>query len=504
MIPNVAYRSIINLYYHRQAQNYTGRVILNMLRSLVLLTVVARSLWGDFATIREFLRRGQFEQALEAAERDLKVRPKDFQIWTLKGVALQSMGRRPESISALRRAVALQPKFLPALQALAQVEYESGDPAAVQTLEQVVARNADPSAHAMLGVLAFEAKDCKRSVDHFSKAGAAATENPVARWQFASCLFEQGRAAEAEIHFSDMLSVREHPGIRYNLALTRFATKRFADAIAVLEPLAREAFPDADALSLLAAAYESSGQTPRAVETLRRAIELHPKDERLYADLAGICLDHHSLAVGVEVLEVGAKNNPGSARIQTILGVLLDRSGAVEKAAAAYERAIPLAPEAGFGAVAQAMTMLQMGAAGEAVKLLRQQRTRGGGAKVDIALAQALMQQELTDASAREAEALLSPPSLRSDAKAQALLAKLYLRRNDVPRATKAFEAALAVDANDRTAAYQLMTIYKRQGQSADVERMRRLMTHVLDTEKKAEAQAGRYRVIPSPDRNSQ
>lgn len=56
--------------------------------------------------------------------------------------------------------------------------------------------------------------------------------------------------------------------------------------------------------------------------------------------------------------------------------------------------------------MAQAMTMLQMGAAAEATKLLGAQRRRGGGVKVDVALAQALLQGDLTDASALEAEAL--------------------------------------------------------------------------------------------------
>ncbi len=202
-------------------------------------------------------------------------------------------------------------------------------------------------------------------------------------------------------------------------------------------------------------------------------------------------------------MEVGAKNNPESARIQTILGVLHDRSGHAENAAAAYSRAIALAPDAGFGAVAQGMTLLRMGAAEEAVKLLRAQRLRGGGAKVDAALAQALLQQPLTEASAREAETLLSGPELQSNAGAQSMLAKLYLRRNDVLRATKALEAALTLDPDDRSASYQLMTIYQRQGRTQDVERMKSQITRLLDIEKKAEAEAGRYRVVKAPDRES-
>ncbi len=470
---------------------------------LALVIALPAGLRSEITAIRDLIQRGQFSDAVGKADLDLKLNPKDFQIWTLKGIALRSMDRRVESLSALRRAIQLGPNFLPALQSLAQVEYESGDPGARMTLQRIVALVPDPSAHAMLGVLAFEARDCVRSIDHFERAGAAAAANPVARWQFASCLFEEGRYAEAEKHFEALLATREDRGLRYNLGLTRLRAKRFPEAIATLEPLGVVESPDADALSLLASAYEANAQTPQAVEVLRRAIELHPRDERLYADLAGICLEHHSLPIGIEVMEVGAKNNPRSARIQTLLGIMHDRSGGTEKAAAAYARATLLAPEAGFGAVAQAMTMLQMGAAEEATRLLRAQRRRGGGGKVDVALAQALLQRDLTDASALEAEVLLSAPSLRSDSRAQAMLGKLYLRRNEVSRAAKALEAALALDPNDRAAAYQLMTIYQRQGRSTEMEQMRLLVKRLLDSEKIAEAETGRYRVVKAPDRVS-
>ena len=122
---------------------------------------------------------------------------------------------------------------------------------------------------------------------------------------------------------------------------------------------------------------------------------------------------------------------------------------------------------------------------------------------VDVALAQALLQQLPADASAHEAEALLGGTALRSDPRAQSMLAKIYLRRNQVPLATKTFEAVLALDPNDRTAAYQLMTIYQRQGRTQDVARMRLQVTRLLDSEKQAEAEAGRYRVVKAPDRNS-
>lgn len=53
---------------------------------------------------------------------------RDFQLWTLKGISLQGVGQPKESLAAFRRALAVNPKFLPALQGTAQLEYQLQDP----------------------------------------------------------------------------------------------------------------------------------------------------------------------------------------------------------------------------------------------------------------------------------------------------------------------------------------------------------------------------------------
>lgn len=452
-----------------------------------------------FEDIRELIRRGQFPEALVASEQLLKVQPEDFRVWTLKGIALQSLQRRPESLKALRRALAVKPDFLPALQASAQIEYETGDPAARRTLERVVALRPDPSAHAMLGVLAFERKDCSKTVEHFQKATAAISTQALARWQFATCLFQLEQYSEAEQQFVALLGEKENEQIRYNLGLARFAGRHYAEAIAALEPLGSRAAPDVDAVSLLAAAYEANKQTPEAVATLRRAIELYPREERLYIDLAGLCLEHHSIPVAVEIMETGVRNHPKSARIQTVMGLVYVRAGNTEKASEHYRRADELAPQSGFGPVARSMMMLQMGAADEAVKVLREQRSRGSNAKVDVALAQALLQKGVESSGLAEVERLLSGVSAEDDARVPTLKAKLYLLRDRPQQAAEALEAALRLDPNDRTAVYQLMIVYRRLGRIEQMKQLQARVKELLASEKQAESETGRYRLVSAP-----
>jgi tetratricopeptide (TPR) repeat protein len=452
-----------------------------------------------FEDIRELIRRGQFPEALAASEQFLKVHPQDFRVWTLKGIVLQSLARRPESLNALRRALAIQPSFLPALQASAQIEYETGDPAARQSLERLIALRPDPAAHAMLGVLAFEQKDCVQSVNHFQNATAAISAQPLARWQFATCLFQLGQYSEAERQFATMLEEKENDRIRYNLGLARFAGHRYPEAIAALEPLGRSEKSDADAVSLLAAAYEANKQTQEAVATLRRAINLRPTEERLYIDLAGLCLEHESVPLAVEIMETGIRNHPQSARMQTVMGLVYGRAGNNEKASEHYAKAEELAPRDGFGPVARSMMMLQMGAVDDAVKLLRAQRTRATNPKVDLALAQALLQKGAGNSELVEVERLLSGVSAEDDPRVYTLRAKVYLLRDQPQRAAQALEASVKRNPDDRTAVYQLMTVYRRLGRSAEARELQGRVKELLDSEQREESESGRFRLVSAP-----
>jgi tetratricopeptide (TPR) repeat protein len=437
---------------------------------------------------------------LAVSDVELKNAPTDYRIWTLKGIALQSLARPAEALQAFHEALNLRPDFLPALQAAAQIEYQSNHPNARRTLERVVALRNEPTAHAMLGVLAFERKDCGSSAAHFEKAGGAATGNPIARRQFATCLFELSRYQEAAAQYRALLAEREDDQLRYNLGLALFNARQQNEAIAILEPLLSRTAPDADALSLLASTYEAARRTPDAVRTLKRAIEMHPRNERLYADLATLCLDHSSIATGIEVMTVGVSNIPASASMHTMLGVLYARAGDHDKAAGYYARAVELAPAAGFGAVAQAMTMLQLGAAEEAVKLLRGQRARGANAQVDLALAQALLQAGSEDRHAPEIERLLSGAASAGQPRAHTLLAKMYLRRGDTAGAARSLEAALALDPDDRTAVYQLLTIRRREGKSEEAARLQGRVRQLLEAEKAEEAAAARFQLVQAPE----
>lgn len=457
-----------------------------------------------FEEIRDLIRRGDFAAALSACQAVLKKQPDHFQVWSLQGIALQGIGRNRDSLDSFRQALDIHPSFLPALQGAAQLEYQLQDPKARQTLEKLLRFRPEPTVHAMLGALAFEAKQCRTSLDQYASAGDAAN-HPLIKWQRGVCYFQLEQWDAAADQFRQLLTLKDDTRLRFNLGLAEFQAKRFPESITALLPLRTQA--DADGLSLLASAYEANKQTPEALEVLREAIARFPLEERLYADLATICLDHQALALGVEILEAGARNLPQSARLQALLGVLLVRSEQREKAELSFRQAEKLAPEAGYGRIGLAVTLMESGAVDEAIVLLREQ---AGGSVPDprlhLTLAQALLQKDSSPAEWKEAHALLTGILVRqpNHARAHSLLGKLFLRRGELVRAAQSLETSIQLDPSDRNTVYQLLTVYRKQGRLKDATALQARVQQLLDEERAADVESARYRLVRAPDTRSE
>lgn len=470
--------------------------------ALVLMFAIAPEISADFEQIRSLIRRGEFVAALQACDKDLRVNPRDFRILTLKGIALQGLGRNLESLEAFRQALKIQPKFLPALQGAAQLEYILHDPHCRQTLEAILKIQPEmPTAHAMLGVLSFEERDCKSTLEHFRKAGQI-SEMPPIKWRRAFCYYETESWAEAERDFVDLLNLKEDERVRYNLGLVRLKEGKSAEAITTLRPLLQKESPDPEVMSLLAASYEANKQTPEAFQILRRAIELYPYDEQLYVDLGILCLEHSSFLAGIEVLRIGVQNIPQSARIQIMLGIMQASAGFFAEAEKAFKKADQLSPNEAIGKVGLAIMMLHAGAADQVISLLREQIKRASIPLVELLLVEALLQkEEVTSNDLQEAKSLLlsSIKQQPTNAKAYTLLGKIYLREGNINDAVRALEKADRLDPSDRASIYQLMTLYNRLGRKQEAMDLMNRLRVIQESERIKESTSERYRLVLTP-----
>jgi tetratricopeptide (TPR) repeat protein len=258
-------------------------------------------------SVSSALRAKNYQQALELAQKARREWPKDVRIVVLEGMALKGLGRESEALTRFESALQISPDYVPALEAASEIEYKTGSAAATTRLERLLTlRPNEETAHAMLAVLAWKRGDCATAVKHFGESKSAIAVQPDAQYGFGACLMRLKRTQEALAVFDRLVAA--HPDdrrTRYALAVLLLDARRTREAIDALDPLVDAKDPDPTALELSSAAYESLGDTPKAVALLREAIVRDPGNVKLYLDFASLSFAHQSFQVGIDMINVG-------------------------------------------------------------------------------------------------------------------------------------------------------------------------------------------------------
>jgi tetratricopeptide (TPR) repeat protein len=462
-------------------------------------------------SLSDALRSGRFQDALNLSDGLLKTRPRDPAVWTGRGIALTGLHRDRESISSFEQALKISPDFLPALKAAAEAGYRSRDPRAAGFVERLIRLEPENHvAHAIAGVLAFEAGDCHRAVPHFEKARTEIAANQQAFPLYGACLVALDRAADAVAVFEQL--VVSQPGsalARFNLGYAQVLAHRNADAVKTLEPLASGPHANADALNLLAAAEASEGRLESAVARLQQAIRLAPNEEGNYVDLAGLCLQNESGDTAVAIVEAGLAILPQSARLHTLRGVLKAEVGKYDDAAAEFDLANRLDPSRLYGAAAFGVLYTETRQADLAATVLRERlRKSPGDATLNFLLAQALVQEGAAPSSPEFAEAvrcLKVALGARPDfAKAHSLLGKLYVQTLAYPEAVEQLRLATGYDGSDRMAWSQLAIALRRLGRNEEAATAVDALKRIVIADAHPKPNLKRIRIVPVPDRPQQ
>jgi tetratricopeptide (TPR) repeat protein len=470
----------------------------------VLLGVLPAPAWTDSAgAVIEALGQGEYQRALRLLEPLLRAAPEHPRLLTLKGLALARLRRQREALDAYRAALKRSAGYLPALQGAAEVEYELRDPEATKTLQRILRQDAaNPTAHAMLGVLAFEQQDCEAATKHFAQAQAIVQSRPEALWQYGHCLLVLGRIQEAIPVFERLVSVRpEEEAARYNLALALHQLGRQGDAAGVLQPLLAIDKPKAEVLNLAAAIFEADHQTPQAVETLQRAIRLYPSEEGNYLDLADICLQHDSPGLALEILNSALRQMSPSARLYAMRGVVHAQLGQLKEAEADFENALVREPLTSFARAGLSLALQRAGRDQEAISKMRHYvKDNPSDVRGLWMLAQLLMQAGASPGSAEFQEALSALlRAIERDpafSEARVLLGRLYLLSGETERAVEQLRRAVEQQPDNRTAIYQLATALRQVGQPEESRALLARVRALVQKEAEQERQMRRYRLL--------
>jgi tetratricopeptide (TPR) repeat protein len=414
--------------------------------------------------IESALSSRDYDHALQMIRAQLQQTPQDARLHTMEGIALAGEGNDQEALVAYNKALAISPNYLAALEGAAQLEYKAGSDRAVPLLNRILKLQPnEPTTHAMLGTMAYKTRDCPGAIKHFRASGPVLASQPSAMELFGACLMAQGRASEAVTIFDRLLATRPSDAhARYNLAVVQFTAKRNADAIATLQPLLEQTAPDTDALDLASAAYEETGDTPKAVDLLRRAIVANPKKVKYYVDFATLSFKHESFQIGVDMINAGVMQLPNDSSLYIARGILFIQLGQFENGQADFETANRLDPRQASASVAEGLAQLQQSNLDQALTTVDAQlKAHPQDSFLHYLKAEILTQKgasagspEFRQAMNTAAEAIRLRPDF---VLARDVLGGLYLKSGQSARAIEQSRLALHDNPSDQVALYHLI-----------------------------------------------
>jgi tetratricopeptide (TPR) repeat protein len=456
-------------------------------------------------TITEALRAGQYDQALRMTAEALQKSPGDPRLYVLQGTALSGKGSVDEARIAYQRALQHGPKYVPALESAAQLEYQAGSDRALPLLTRLLAlQPGKQTAQAMMGALAYKSHDCAAATKYYRLANPAVASNPSALREYGACLMKMNREEAAVSVWRQLLLVR--PADRYAayaLAQALCETGHPEEALTTLKPLLENGVLDSNGRMLISSAYEAIGDTPRAVSTLRQAIVASPENEELYLQFADLSLAHRSYQAGIAMLDAGLSQMPNAASLYIARGVLYAQVMDYDKAQADFDTANRLEHDLVINSGVAGLLQTQKNDLDRALSVVRRQLEQ----KPDSAYAQYLLAEiilrrgavpgssEFHEAEQAAMRAIELEPAMTE---ARDVLADLYLRSGRPSQAIEQSRLALADDPNDRSAVFHLISgLRTSQGSNQEeIQRLVKRLAELEERERKQEAQRNRFMLI--------
>ena len=145
------------------------------------------------------VQRQEFAAAIPTLERLVTRTPSDLKALNLLGIALTGAGKPDAANVRFRAALAIDPRFAPALRNLAVNEFRSGrTDAALRHFEDVLRQSPDDEiAHQHVGEIHFQGKQYRLALPHYEKSLTRVMQQPPVMLHYATCLLEQRRTPEA-------------------------------------------------------------------------------------------------------------------------------------------------------------------------------------------------------------------------------------------------------------------------------------------------------------------
>lgn len=453
------------------------------------------------ASAAALVKSGRYDAAISEAKRALMVSPKDPGLWTIEGIAYAMQGKDHEALAALRTALHIEPGFVRALQAEAQILSRRHDLELTGVLEKILRLDPnDSTARELLALEQARRDDCKSADQNFRQLSTQLSTHAESLERYGTCLFTEGEYTQSAVIFGQFRTLQpESADAGYDLALAEARAGEKKEAAETLKPLL--ASPDVETALLASDVFEDLGDTPQAVSLTHRAIVLDPMLPDPYLRFAELCMLHESYEPGIDMVSAGISRMPQNSGLYLARGLLYGALAQYDKAEADFRMAEQFDPSHGIGAYGVGLVQVQSNHSAEALATIRTAlNDHPQDAQLNFLFARILIENGAGQGSPEFAEAARAAENavrLKPDfVPARNLLAKIDDMRGDTAAVIQQCREALRLDPSDQSALFRLMRAVSKTGDTAAAQALMRQVAEQHQHARTEESERLRYKIV--------
>jgi len=282
-----------------------------------------------------------FDGALAITEGVLTRDSGNAEAWKLKGdLLLVAKNGLDEALTAYRRALQADPKFLAAHAAILSVLMQQGklELATAQLVELKRFSAKSPQTRFLEAQLAYQKKEFKQARELLQQLVQMAPNNPRTLQLAGATEFQLGALAQAEIYLAKALqSAPDLAFARRLLVMTYMRSGQSAKAVSALSAVAGKDGIDPSFYSLAGEVYLNAGDPAKAEEYFAKALKLDPGNAGKRTALAVTHLAGSQSAAAFDELQTIASTDKGTTADLALISAHLRRRE-YDKALAAIDR----------------------------------------------------------------------------------------------------------------------------------------------------------------------